>query len=114
MAMSTTPAQTLGGTEARLRRSVNVRSGAIADTFAQEARRPEDEDQDQDEEREHVLIVAPEKTHGAILCRALLLHRVRQEGKHAQVRHIADVARAERLDDAQQKPAEHRAREVSD
>src|SRR4051812_9437634 len=38
-----------------------LKSGAVADPLAQQARRPEDEYGDQHQKREHVLVVAAEK-----------------------------------------------------
>src|SRR5438034_373505 len=67
-------------------------SCAVPHPLAQQARRPEHQHRDQHQEREHVLVVAAEDAAGE----------------------VADVARAERLDQAEQHAAEHRAAEVAD
>src|SRR6187455_1347088 len=60
--------------------------------LAQEPGRSQRQDQDQHEEGEDVLVMAAEKTAG----------------------HVADVARAQAFDDAQQHAAQNRTREVAD
>src|SRR5690348_13919375 len=104
IATSATPAQTLSGTcffflvaliggPPRLRRSC-----ALADPLAQQAGRTEDQHQDQHEEGEHVLVIAAEHAHLAVLRRALLQQRVGKQREAADVRYVADIAGAERLD----------------
>src|SRR5678815_5734321 len=67
-------------------------SRPVGDAFAEEPLRSQGQHQDQHDEREDVLVVAAE--HAA--------------GQHA------DVAGAERLDQAEQHAADHRAGEVAD
>src|SRR6476659_6493732 len=67
-------------------------SCAVGDAFAQQALRPERQHQDEDDEGEDVLVVAAEDAAGE----------------------IADVAGAERFDQAEQDAADHRAGEVAD
>src|SRR5438552_14815781 len=139
-ATSTTPAQTLGGTDLprpwavmgvppRLRLSPRrcpqrgpsactaaralARSCTLADPLAEQARRPENEHQDQHEEGENVLVVAAEHAHLALAGGALLLQRVGEKRESADIGYIADISCAKRLDDAEQDSAQHRAGEIA-
>src|SRR3569832_2403149 len=77
----------------RWRRSfIGFSSGAVRDAFAEPPRRAQREHGDQHDEREDIGVVA---------------------AQHA-AREFADVARAVRFDEAQQIPADHRARKVAD
>src|SRR5689334_17763715 len=67
-------------------------SGSIGDALAEQALRPQREHEDQHDEREDVLVVAAE-------------HATGQD---------ADVAGAERLDQAEQDAADHRTGQVAD
>src|SRR6478735_7683934 len=67
-------------------------SGSIGDALAEQALRSQRQDQDQDDEGKDVLVVAAENAAGQ----------------------VADVAGAERLDQAEQDAADHRAGEVAD
>src|SRR6188474_264204 len=67
-------------------------SCSVRHTLAEQALRPQRQDQDQDDEGEDVLVVAAEHAAGE----------------------VADVAGAERLDQAEQDAADHRPGEVAD
>src|SRR5262245_50295099 len=67
-------------------------SGTIGHPFAEQALRPHGQHEDQHDEGEDVLVVAAEHAAGQ----------------------LADVAGAERLDQAEQHTAHHRARQVAD
>src|SRR5438034_10232220 len=143
-ATSTTPAQTLGGADLlrrcavmgvppRLRSHLPIRplrcprrgrnsrlgtalrrSCALAHTLAEQTRRSENEHQDQHEEGENVLVVAAEHAHLTLAGRTLLLQRIGKKRESADIGYIADIACAERLDDAEQDSTQHRAGEVAD
>src|SRR5438477_7457829 len=89
-------------------------SCAVRHALAEQARRPEYEHQYQHEKCEHVLVVAAEQAQLAVARGAFLLQRVAKPRKSADVRYVADIARAERFDDAEQDASEHRAGEVAD
>src|SRR5512143_1229673 len=90
------PASTRNGSSASPSASnpkLNQRDLSTLDNArSQQARRAEYQHRDQHEEREHVLVVAAEEAAGQ----------------------VADVARAERLDQSQQEPPQHRAAEIAD
>src|SRR5438128_12250671 len=90
------------------------RSCALAHALAQQSGRTEDEDQDQHEERENVLVVAAEHADLAVARRTLLLQGIGKKREAADVRHITDVARAERLDDAEKDASQHGPGQVAD
>src|SRR5690348_9197240 len=90
-----------------------IASGPVRNTLAEQPRRPEDQDQDQHDEREHVLVVRAEELEMRI-AGAALRDRVKPARQSAKIGELADVAGAERLDDAHQKTAEHRAGEIAD
>src|SRR5690242_12007179 len=120
IATRATPAQTFGGMpplprfmRGPLAHSV-PRSCAIGDPLAEQAGWTEDEYQYEDEEREHVLVVASEQAHLSVVLHAFLLQRVAPRGQAADVGHVADVAGPERLDDAEEYAAQHRAGQVAD
>ena len=69
-----------------------ARQCSIGDALAEQALRPQREHEDQDDEGEDVLVVAAEDAAGE----------------------VADVAGAERFDQAEQDAADHRAGEVAD
>src|SRR5690242_848692 len=112
-AISSKPTFATAGCFVLISARIAERSRAIGHAFAEQARRPEDEHGDQYEEREHVLIVAAEEREVRV-ARAALRDRRRPAGQLAQVREVADVTCTERLDDAEQHAAEHRARDVAD
>src|SRR3982750_4450955 len=87
--------------------------GAVAHALAEQTGRPEYQHRDQHEEREHVLVIAAEQGEVRVAL-AALGDRDRNAGELAQVREVADVARAERLDHAEQQAAEHGAAQVAD
>src|SRR3954465_5337018 len=80
--------------------------------LTEQAGGPEHQHQDQHDEGEYVLIVRAKKNEVAA---ALAIgDALGQRLGGAEVGEIADVAGAERLDDAEQHAAEHRARDVAD
>src|SRR5208283_2080718 len=88
--------------------SAGERSCALAYPLTQQTRRPENEHPDEHEKGEYILIVAAEQAYLAVVGRALLLQRIGEKRESADIGHVADVAGAERLDDAEQDASEHR------
>src|SRR6266542_5205361 len=90
------------------------RSCALADPLAQQARGAENEHQDEHKEGENVLVIAAEHAHLTLAGRALLLQRIGKKRESADIGYIADIACAERLNDAEQDSTQHRAGEIAD
>src|SRR5687768_10872289 len=95
------------------RHSHNANLGTVADALAQDSLRAENEDQDQHDERINILVVAAEEAR--LGARGADVGKARQDTvEQAHVGEVAHVTRAERLDEAHQYPAQHRAGDVAD
>src|SRR3954469_15722475 len=88
-------------------------SRAVSDPFAEQPRGPEYEHEDEDQKGEYILVVrAGQNEFPAI--RTALAERVRKERVGAEVGEVADVARPEGFNYAEQHAAQHRTGDIPD